>query len=513
MSTENEVKNSDSVSSDKKKFNVFKLLIIAVIAVLVIGYGVMTYFYSSHLYHNTTINGINLGDELPENAMVKLENEEGEYNLEIISRGNDGDTVKAVLSGNSIGVNRVYSQTPSDICKLQNPLLWIGGFFTNNDVSINCVNEYDDSLLENVLENISFLNVNNMIAPQDAFICYDGEGKYYIESEIYGNTFDTIEVKDLIRKCVNDNVSSLDLSLMDIYKNPDILSDDEELGERLELLNGPLRGVIVYTFGNEEEILDASVYEKWATISGNRCILDPDKAHSYVENLAKRHDTVDTTGDFTTVDGYVVRLKKGNLYWQIDIDSETEKLIEEIEAGKRVKREPEYKTRAVTFENNTGVGDFYVEVNMTNQRVYLVDKKQIVFETDCVTGHTGLKRGTPTGIYSVYFKQRNRTLRGENYESFVYYWMAFNNHIGLHDATWRGRFGGKIYQRNGSHGCVNLPKKKAAELYDLIDVGTPVICYYLTDDYLVPTSPEVVSQNAIRVPDPEENVEPDKKGN
>ena len=37
--------------------------------------------------------------------------------------------------------------------------------------------------------------------------------------------------------------------------------------------------------------------------------------------------------------------------------------------------------------------------------------------------------------------------------------------------------GGDIYKTNGSHGCVNLPKDKAAEIYDLVEIGTPVVIY------------------------------------
>ena len=74
--------------------------------------------------------------------------------------------------------------------------------------------------------------------------------------------------------------------------------------------------------------------------------------------------------------------------------------------------------------------------------------------------------------------QRNRTLRGPGYASFVYYWMAVNGNIGLHDATWRRRFGGDEYKYNGSHGCVNMPKSKAGELYNMVEVGTPVVMFY-----------------------------------
>ena len=55
--------------------------------------------------------------------------------------------------------------------------------------------------------------------------------------------------------------------------------------------------------------------------------------------------------------------------------------------------------------------------------------------------------------------------------------MPFNGGIGLHDATWRSKFGGDIYVTNGSHGCINLPKDKAEKIYDIIDKNMPIIVY------------------------------------
>ena len=58
------------------------------------------------------------------------------------------------------------------------------------------------------------------------------------------------------------------------------------------------------------------------------------------------------------------------------------------------------------------------------------------------------------------------------------YFMLFNYAgQGFHDATWRSAFGGNIYVRNGSHGCVNLPYSAAEDLYSKIDVGTPVVVH------------------------------------
>lgn len=55
--------------------------------------------------------------------------------------------------------------------------------------------------------------------------------------------------------------------------------------------------------------------------------------------------------------------------------------------------------------------------------------------------------------------------------------MLFNVHIGIHDASWWYFFGGDIYKRNGSHGCVNTPLYLAKRIFENIEEGTPIICY------------------------------------
>ena len=84
-------------------------------------------------------------------------------------------------------------------------------------------------------------------------------------------------------------------------------------------------------------------------------------------------------------------------------------------------------------------------------------------------------------IFSVEEKIRGRNLQGYNsagemtYSVWVNFWICFLPHYGLHDASWRGSFGGDIYEYDGSHGCVNLSYNSASTLYDLVDYDTPVI--------------------------------------
>ena len=96
-----------------------------------------------------------------------------------------------------------------------------------------------------------------------------------------------------------------------------------------------------------------------------------------------------------------------------------------------------------------------------------------------MSGNPSRGNATPAGIYGITYKERDATLKGENYRTPVSFWMPFNNNVGMHDATWRNEFGRNIYMTNGSHGCINLPYSVAEKIYSYVEKDTPVICYRL----------------------------------
>ncbi|MBQ0027161.1 MAG: L,D-transpeptidase [Lachnospiraceae bacterium] len=182
---------------------------------------------------------------------------------------------------------------------------------------------------------------------------------------------------------------------------------------------------------------------------------------------------------FNTHDGKRVYLSSGNYGNEIDIKAEAEAFFEAFEAGdSRYSCAPEYKNKAL-YSGEDDIGPTYVEVALDEQKLYYFENGILTLISDVVTGNKGRHYDTPEGVYGVFYKQRNRTLVGETYRSFVQYWIEFYPHYGLHDASWRkeGAFGGDIYLTNGSHGCVNMPTDKVAKCYDIIEKGTPVIVY------------------------------------
>lgn len=145
-----------------------------------------------------------------------------------------------------------------------------------------------------------------------------------------------------------------------------------------------------------------------------------------------------------------------------------------------VKISPNKKTGAITKKQyrRASYGPYhykrYILIDISNQTLKYYVKGKVKLKSNVVTGGPGNR--TPKGHFRLRSKSRNITLRGNGYSSYVKYWMAFiGSEYGIHDASWRSKFGGTIYKKNGSHGCPNMPRKNAAKLYKMAPIGTRVI--------------------------------------
>lgn len=245
---------------------------------------------------------------------------------------------------------------------------------------------------------------------------------------------------------------------------------------------------LTYILGDREEQLATWIVADWIATdeqtgtflrdeNGN-LMVDEEKVMEYVTWLGEEYDTVGKPREFMSTRGDLVTIEKSVYGNDIDEEAECELLLEDIREGRSgITREPVYAQRAWS-QGEDDIGGTYIEVDMTEQMLYYYVDREIVLETPVVTGN--MRRGwdTPAVVCSVYGMARNRVLRGANYATFVYYWMPVYGNIGLHDATWRRTFGEDIYMTDGSHGCINMPKDMAAELYGMVEIGTPVILFY-----------------------------------
>lgn len=196
--------------------------------------------------------------------------------------------------------------------------------------------------------------------------------------------------------------------------------------------------------------------------------VDPNKLLAFLNALQAMYPQKSKSLDFwTTLDGPI---NYGTTYFYnrfLNVPREAAYLPQAIMSGANEIRTPEMSC-----------GNTYVEIDLSAQHLWYYENLELKLDSDIVTGNTKLQHNTPVGAFYLRARQTNQTLTGADYASFVSYWMPFiGNSIGMHDATWRRTFGGNIYTYNGSHGCVNMPKDKAAALFNLIKVGTPVLVH------------------------------------
>jgi lipoprotein-anchoring transpeptidase ErfK/SrfK len=121
---------------------------------------------------------------------------------------------------------------------------------------------------------------------------------------------------------------------------------------------------------------------------------------------------------------------------------------------------------------SSGNGTRWIDVDLTNQRVYAYEGDTVVNSFIVSTG----TRLTPTvtGQFNVYVKYRSNKMSGPGYYlSDVPYIMYFYGSYGLHGTYWHNNFGTPM-----SHGCVNLRTDDAEWLFNWASIGTVVNVHY-----------------------------------
>lgn len=120
----------------------------------------------------------------------------------------------------------------------------------------------------------------------------------------------------------------------------------------------------------------------------------------------------------------------------------------------------------------SGNGTRWIDVDLTNQRVYAYEGDTIVNSFIVSTG-TWLTP-TVTGQYKIYVKYLSNKMSGPGYYlPDVPYIMYFYGSYGLHGTYWHNNFGTPM-----SRGCVNLSIADAGWLYEFASVGTLVNIHY-----------------------------------
>lgn len=451
--------------------------------------------YKEAFLPNTRINGIDASGKTVEQVKEEIENEMLGYTLQITGR----NSLRENITGEEVGLHTEFDGSLEQILNGQDPSEWVSRLQSGETHEVAAMLAFDEELLARKVDSLKCMEPERMQEAEDAHISeYDSEIMgYTIVPEKSGTVVD----RDVLLQAVGEAVCSLtpQMSLRDsgCYQEAAVKADDESLSALAAELNTYTGAVVTHVFGNQKEVLNGDEIHKWLSVENGEVVLDEASVSDYVKNLAEKYNTAYKEKSLKTSYNSTVTISGGNYGWRIDQKKETEAVLAIIRAGEQQTREPEYLQTAASHGEND-YGNTYVEINLTAQHLYFYKEGRLVTESDFVSGNASRGWSTPAGAYPLTYKQRNATLKGENYRTPVSYWMPFNGGIGMHDADWRGSFGGSIYKTNGSHGCINLPPAIAQTIYENISAGTPVLCYHLdgTENSKTSRPPAGTSGNA-----------------
>lgn len=480
LEEDEELPDEEKLAKKKKRRKVLGIIGGSVLGVILAVYLGFAIFFSSHFYFHTTINGVDYSLQTVAKVEDTMTKEVGDYKLTL--KESDGDV--DVIDGKEIDLSYKKGEELNTLLKNQNVFLWPRSLWESFDIQAPVGVNYDETKLDNLLNALDCMQEENQVAPASAVPEFNGQ-KFVVKAEEIGSLLDVDAFKAKVAEYIAGFQSTLDMVVEDCYVKAAYFSDSPEVLAACKTMNEYLGASVTYTFGENTEVVDASVISQWLTTDENMNVTYNEEGVSqYVAGLAEKYDTYRKQRTFTSGSGNTVNVEGGDYGWKIDQAAEIAALETNISNKEVVTKEPVYKQTAASH-GAADWGDTYVEVDLTNQYMYLFVNGSVVTSSPIVTGKPSEGSATPQGVYSIRYCKRNAVLRGPkkadgNYEweSPVAFWMPFNGGIGLHDATWQSAFGGNRYLTHGSHGCVNLPYNIAETVFNNVSAGTPVVCHY-----------------------------------
>jgi hypothetical protein len=461
--------NYEKMSACEKR-EAIELLGIVVAAVLLV-YLLISFYFTSHFFFSTTINGADVSLKNERQADQSIRRYTENYKLLLIEREGKSDEITGQEAGLEYK-NKTYVKVALDE---QKALKWIESLFKKQEFHSENLFFYNKNKLNLTLNQLNCLK-QAKIEPENVSYQYT-DGHYQMVKEIYGNHIEKEKLEAAVTDSILKGETKLDLEANACYINPVYTMKSPKAFKTLRYLNKCASTHVTYLFGIEREVVDGNVIQYWITVDENLdIILDKDKVRDYVKSLGKIYDTVGVKRSFKTSLGTMVDIEGGIYGWKIDLEAETAALAENINSGRILIREPAYVQRAVSRAGNE-IGETYVEINITRQHMWFYKEGRLIAQGPVVTGNPNRGNATVIGAYMLNYKQEGAVLSGPGYEAGVQYWMPFYGNIGIHDAKWRQSFGGEIYKKNGTHGCVNAPYYLAKTIYKYIESGIPIICY------------------------------------
>lgn len=473
-------------SKKKVAFIVAGIILALLLAAYVAGVAV----FSGRFYPSTSMGKLDLSMKSLDEAAALVAEAEADYALNVSGQGVDF-TISAEQSGVSVDAQEIVQAAADDI----QPFMWPVRIWGEHDEAGHLVATGSmDAMDEAVRAEVKAFN-EGATPSQDATVAYDADANaYVVQKEVYGTQVSEDAVVEAAKKAAASLEETLELG-DDVVIKPAMLSDDARLTNAAEAASAMVKcDATLMAQGSGETIaaVNGEVVSSWISFDESwNPVLDEGAMGAWIEEFATSLNTVGTTRTYTRGDGKVVTAEGGRYGWQIDSATVVSTVEDIISSGATGEVEIPCSQTGNGYTKPGMDWGAYCDVDLTEQHAYYYDASgNLLWESGIVSGLPQDGNDTPTGVWYLENLATDVSLKGPidpetnkpKWDSPVDYWMPFKDNMwGLHDAPWQSSSvfsDPSAYKWAGSHGCVNLPVGKAGELFNIIQIGDPVIVHW-----------------------------------
>lgn len=424
---------------------------------------------------NTYINNGNFGGSSKGEAVKLFKIAQNHYVPEEITVIKKDGTI-AKISSEKIGYSDNIEKKVNEIYKNQNHYLWFKNLFSYEDFDFSVEYSFDfDKLKDECRRKI--IDASSKDEPKNAVILKEGDN-FVIEKEIQRTKIASEKEKillDYVENAVKDGKMDINISNLDCYESPEIVSSDLE--NACEQLNKLKNCKFTFDFDYQKETLEGKDVLDWIT-TDFQSIDEPfdvqyELVMEYVENkLSKKYDTyglnIDRTFNSTSRGTIIVKQGQGNYGWWLDQEKTCNALIDAIKNCKSKAIKPIYYTSTETGYQYVGnkkwrsaksdIGKTYMEIDLKKQRFWYYEngKKKHSCKISSVK-----RDKVSNGVYKLWQKAKDKNVGGKKSK----YWANISS-------------GGPVLCTVKSDSNIKMSDKDMKYIYEKIPNGTPCIMYW-----------------------------------
>lgn len=458
-----------------------KVLLVSVCSGVLLGaYLLGAVIFSGHCGFRTYVNGKSVFMMSADEIVLDVNKSVQHQMLTLMRR--DGTSEK--ISYENLGVLLKHQPLVSDFS--QNSFLWFTHLFHRTEYHLDMSLEPSEDVVSANVDKLECLSSDYIEKPVQGYVKLLDDGSYEVVSDSSGNEIDKTKLVSAICNAILQGEQVLDLESAGVYKEDLIPMRDLDVETSLSKSDIEKSSVNIDVGGNVTEqipveVLKNCVYE----LNGKTYIRYP-SVYQYVEHLSRLYNTVGTIRTFHTSLGSDITLSPsdGDTFsgWDLNLLDTTTAICDAL-ANKKDNVSVVWVSKGKSHDSSNDFGNTYVELSTKDQHMWCYVDGELLFDTDVTTGTDSVPgRRTPTGMFMTMDWNTEYTMRGSYGTAFSHYFIRLTpKGVGIHDSSWRSKYGGTEYINNGSHGCINTPYDKVKLFYDTLHPmaksGVPVIIY------------------------------------